>query len=105
MMKCNADYDAITALKLLYMPQLAWAMPQLKDRSKLPNIVDHVIKNTMDLKHLYQVGVVTVLCVQPEPSYKPLITDGLHFLFPLVHVELGGTLKVTEHASARKKGN
>lgn len=31
------------------------AMPQLTDRSKLPNIVDPVIKNTMDLKHLHQV--------------------------------------------------
>lgn len=31
------------------------AMPQLTDRSKLPNIVDPVIKDTMDLKHLYQV--------------------------------------------------
>lgn len=30
-------------------------MPQLTDRSKLPNIVDPVIKNTMDPKHLYQV--------------------------------------------------
>lgn len=31
------------------------AMPQLTDRSKLPTIVDAVIKDTMDLKHLYQV--------------------------------------------------
>lgn len=31
------------------------AMPQLTDRSKLPNIVDPVIRYTMDLKHLYQV--------------------------------------------------
>jgi hypothetical protein len=31
------------------------AMPQLTDRSKLPNIVDPVVKDTMDLKHLYQV--------------------------------------------------
>ncbi len=30
-------------------------MPQLTDRSKLPNIVDPVIKDTMDLRHLYQV--------------------------------------------------
>lgn len=30
-------------------------MPQLTDRTKLPNIVDPVIKNKMDLKHLYQV--------------------------------------------------
>lgn len=31
------------------------AMPQLTDRSKLPNIVDPVIKDTMDIKHLFQV--------------------------------------------------
>lgn len=30
-------------------------MPQLTDRAKLPNIVDPVIKDTMDHKHLYQV--------------------------------------------------
>ncbi|KAK0594570.1 hypothetical protein LWI29_027251 [Acer saccharum] len=33
---------------------VTWAMPQLTDRSKLPNIVDPVIRDTMDLKQLYQ---------------------------------------------------
>ncbi|AQK69087.1 Phytosulfokine receptor [Zea mays] len=70
------------------------AMPQLTDRSKLPNIIDPMIKNTMDLKHLYQVAAVAVLCVQPEPSYRPLITDVLHSLVPLVPTELGGTLRI-----------
>ncbi|XP_019058691.1 PREDICTED: probable receptor-like protein kinase At1g80640 isoform X2 [Tarenaya hassleriana] len=73
---------------------VTWAMPQLTDRSKLPNIIDPVIKDTMDLKHLYQVAAVAVLCVQPEPSYRPLITDVLHSVIPLVPVELGGTLRV-----------
>ncbi|ESW33149.1 hypothetical protein PHAVU_001G047100 [Phaseolus vulgaris] len=75
---------------------VTWAMPQLTDRQKLPNIVDPVIKNTMDPKHLYQVAAVAVLCVQPEPTYRPLIADVLHSLIPLVPVELGGTLKVTQ---------
>ncbi|KAL5559709.1 hypothetical protein UlMin_035920 [Ulmus minor] len=75
---------------------VTWAMPQLTDRTKLPNIVDPVIKDTMDLKHLYQVAAVAVLCVQPEPSYRPLITDVLHSLIPLVPVELGGTLRLTQ---------
>ncbi|KAH1212715.1 putative receptor-like protein kinase [Glycine max] len=75
---------------------VTWAMPLLTDRSKLPNIVDPVIKNTMDPKHLYQVAAVAVLCVQPEPSYRPLIADVLHSLIPLVPVELGGTLKVSQ---------
>ncbi|KAL0359318.1 UNVERIFIED_CONTAM: putative receptor-like protein kinase [Sesamum angustifolium] len=72
---------------------VTWAMPQLTDRTKLPNIVDPVIRNSVDLKHLYQVAAVAVLCVQPEPSYRPLITDILHSLVPLVPVELGGTLR------------
>ncbi|XP_010265697.1 PREDICTED: probable receptor-like protein kinase At1g80640 isoform X2 [Nelumbo nucifera] len=77
---------------------VTWALPQLTDRSKLPNIVDPVIRNMMDLKHLYQVAAVAVLCVQPEPSYRPLITDVLHSLIPLVPVELGGALRITESA-------
>ncbi|XP_022756313.1 probable receptor-like protein kinase At1g80640 isoform X1 [Durio zibethinus] len=77
---------------------VTWAMPQLTDRSKLLDIVDPVIRNTMDLKHLYQVAAVAVLCVQPEPSYRPLITDVLHSLIPLVPMELGGTLRVAQPA-------
>ncbi|GAA0161853.1 hypothetical protein LIER_18077 [Lithospermum erythrorhizon] len=82
---------------------VTWALPQLTDRSKLPNIVDPVIKDTMDLKHLYQVAAVAVLCVQPEPSYRPLITDVLHSLIPLVPMELGGTLRLSHnHPSAHQ---
>ncbi|XP_039686864.1 probable receptor-like protein kinase At1g80640 isoform X2 [Medicago truncatula] len=79
-----------------YQSLVTWAMPQLTDRSKLPSILDPVIQNTMDLKHLYQVAAVAVLCVQAEPSYRPLITDVLHSLIPLVPLELGGSLRVTE---------
>uniref|UniRef100_A0A0E0LTB5 non-specific serine/threonine protein kinase n=1 Tax=Oryza punctata TaxID=4537 RepID=A0A0E0LTB5_ORYPU len=75
---------------------MGMAIPQISDRTKLPNIIDPVIRNTMDLRHLYQVAAVAVLCVQPEPSYRPLITDVLHSLVPLVPVELGGTLRVVE---------
>ncbi|KAL2925798.1 hypothetical protein RDABS01_007341 [Bienertia sinuspersici] len=70
------------------------AMPQLADRSKLSNILDPIIRGKMDLKHLYQVAAVAVLCVQPESSYRPLITDVLHSLIPLVPVELGGSLRI-----------
>ncbi|KAL2332509.1 hypothetical protein Fmac_020090 [Flemingia macrophylla] len=83
-----------------YESLVSWAMPQLTDRSKLPSILDPVIRNTMDLKHLYQVAAVAVLCVQAEPSYRPLITDVLHSLIPLVPVELGGSLRVTEPISS-----
>ncbi|XP_073318134.1 probable receptor-like protein kinase At1g80640 isoform X2 [Primulina huaijiensis] len=77
---------------------VTWATPHLMDRSKLPNIVDQAIRNTMDLKHLYQVAAIAVLCVQPEPSYRPLITDVLHSFVPLVPLELGGSLRTIDSA-------
>lgn len=77
---------------------VSWAMPRLTDRSKLPTMVDPVIMDMMDLKHLYQVAAVAVLCVQPEPSYRPLITDVLHSFIPLVPVELGGSLRHVDPA-------
>lgn len=112
---------AISFFNFLIQPMQA--IPQLSDRSKLPKIVDPVIRDTMDLKHLYQVcsfllllfnllilfsphsqlllklkqvAAVAVLCVQSEPSYRPLVTDVLHSLIPLVPVELGGSLRITE---------
>lgn len=83
---------------------VTWAMPQLTDRSKLPNILDPIIRDTMDPKHLYQVAAVAVLCVQPEPSYRPLITDVLHSLIPLVPVELGGTLRLSSRVPSMASG-
>jgi hypothetical protein len=32
-------------------------MPQLTDMSKLSSIIDPMVKNTMSLKHLYQVSI------------------------------------------------
>ncbi|KAJ4874359.1 putative receptor-like protein kinase [Raphanus sativus] len=72
---------------------VSW-VPKLSDRANLPNILDPAIKGSMDLKHLYQVAAVAVLCVQEEPSYRPLITDVLHSLIPLLPLELGGSLRI-----------
>ncbi|GAB2228219.1 hypothetical protein Droror1_Dr00010049 [Drosera rotundifolia] len=74
---------------------VTWVMPQFTDRLKLPTIVDPVIRDQMDQKHLFQVAAVAVLCVQPEPSYRPLITDVLHSLIPLVPNQLGASLRDT----------
>ncbi|KAL5225563.1 hypothetical protein ABZP36_012202 [Zizania latifolia] len=88
-----------------FQSTVTWAMPQLTDRSKLPNLIDPAIRETMDPKHLYQVAAVAVLCVQPEPSYRPLITDVLHSLVPLVPTELGGTLRIAEPPSPNQKNS
>jgi hypothetical protein len=61
----NIDFSNVNAMilntQILISPctdmltNLKQAMPQLTDRSKLPNIIDPVIRDTMDQKHLYQV--------------------------------------------------
>ncbi|GMQ02935.1 hypothetical protein CsSME_00048946 [Camellia sinensis var. sinensis] len=48
---------------------VTWAMPQLTDRSKLPKIVDKTIRNTMDLKHLYQVCQLYIYTLLPITSF------------------------------------
>ncbi|KAJ6329957.1 hypothetical protein OIU76_008726 [Salix suchowensis] len=75
---------------------VTWAMPQLTNRAVLPTIVDPVIRDSVDEKYLFQVAAVAILCIQPEPSYRPLITDVVHSLVPLVPLELGGTLRVAQ---------
>ncbi|KAK3012312.1 hypothetical protein RJ639_012612 [Escallonia herrerae] len=76
---------------------VTWAMPQLTDRTKLPNIVDPVIRDTMDLKHLYQVAAVAVLCVPARTVFISMQLMSYHSLTPhSVPVELGGTLRVTQ---------
>ncbi len=42
------------------------------------------------------------LCVQPEPSYRPLITDVLQSLLPLVPIELGGAWRDTKARKTSK---
>ncbi|EEF46905.1 probable receptor-like protein kinase At1g80640 [Ricinus communis] len=83
---------------------VTWAMPQLTNRASLPNIVDPVVKDTVDEKYLFQVAAVAVLCVQPEPTYRPLITDVVHSLIPLIPLELGGTLRLATPAVGGQSG-
>jgi hypothetical protein len=53
--------------------------------------------------YLLQVAAVVKLCVQPEPSYRPLITDVLQSLLPLVPIELGGAWRDTKARKTRSK--
>ncbi|XP_024525645.1 probable receptor-like protein kinase At1g80640 isoform X2 [Selaginella moellendorffii] len=75
---------------------VTWVLPLLGDRASLPTVIDPVLQGTVDTKHLHQVAAVAMLCVQAEPSYRPLIADVVNSLIPLVPIELGGTLRVAE---------
>ncbi|CAK9232103.1 unnamed protein product [Sphagnum troendelagicum] len=72
---------------------VTWATQFLTDRKKTLEILDPCLGETVNFKHLYQVAAVTVLCVQSEASYRPLIADVVQSLVPLVPQELGGALR------------
>ncbi|KAJ7533881.1 hypothetical protein O6H91_13G069200 [Diphasiastrum complanatum] len=83
---------------------VTWATPYLTDRNKLPTIVAPVLEQTVNLKQLYQLAAIAVLCVQPEPGYRPLIGDVVNSLVPLVSVELGGTARLVNNPSLVVQG-
>jgi hypothetical protein len=47
-------------------------------------MVDPTMKGQYSQKDLIQVAAIAAVCVQPEASYRPLMTDVVHSLIPLV---------------------
>lgn len=74
-------------------------MPHLSSASKFlkfgpPWFSSRVIPlHSSQTDDLLQIAAVAALCVQPEPSYRPLIADVVQSLVPLVPHELGGALR------------
>lgn len=62
-----------------------------------------VPQRSYETDDLLQIAAVAALCVQPEPSYRPLIADVVQSLVPLVPHELGGALR--DHKSSVPLGN
>ncbi|KFK35611.1 hypothetical protein AALP_AA4G013600 [Arabis alpina] len=63
---------------------VSWALPRLTNREKVSEMVDPAIQGQYSQKDLIQVAAIAAMCVQPEPDYRPLITDVVHSLIPLV---------------------
>ncbi|KAL1188140.1 putative serine/threonine-protein kinase PBL7 [Cardamine amara subsp. amara] len=63
---------------------VSWALPRLTNREKVSEMVDPTIKGQYSQKDLIQVAAIAAVCVQPEASYRPLMTDVVHSLIPLV---------------------
>ncbi|XP_010414925.1 PREDICTED: serine/threonine-protein kinase CDL1-like [Camelina sativa] len=63
---------------------VSWALPRLTNREKISEMVDPTMKGQYSQKDLIQVAAIAAVCVQPEASYRPLMTDVVHSLIPLV---------------------
>ncbi|KAI4301827.1 hypothetical protein L6164_035067 [Bauhinia variegata] len=63
---------------------VSWALPRLTNREKLVEMVDPALQGKYSKKDLIQIAAIAAMCVQPEADYRPLMTDVVQSLIPLV---------------------
>ncbi|CAN1843278.1 Probable serine/threonine-protein kinase PBL7 [Linum perenne] len=63
---------------------VSWALPRLTSREKVGEMVDPALEGQYSKKDLVQVAAIAAMCVQPEADYRPLMTDVVQSLIPLV---------------------
>ncbi|KAH9620460.1 hypothetical protein KSS87_018026 [Heliosperma pusillum] len=63
---------------------VSWALPRLTQREKVVEMVDPTLKGQYSHKDIIQVAAIAAVCVQVEPEYRPLMTDVVQSLVPLV---------------------
>nr|WIL59807.1 nodulation protein [Melilotus officinalis] len=63
---------------------VSWALPRLTNREKVVEMVDPVLHGQYSKKALVQVAAIAAMCIQPEADYRPLMTDVVQSLIPLV---------------------
>ncbi|XP_052194347.1 probable serine/threonine-protein kinase PBL7 [Diospyros lotus] len=63
---------------------VSWALPRLTNREKVAEMVDPSLQGQYSKKELIQVAAIAAMCVQPEADYRPLMTDVVQSLIPLV---------------------
>ncbi|TQD86204.1 hypothetical protein C1H46_028221 [Malus baccata] len=60
------------------------ALPRLTNREKVLEMVDPVLQGQFSQRDLIQIAAIAAMCVQPEAEYRPLMTDVVPSLIPLV---------------------
>ncbi|KAB1200846.1 Serine/threonine-protein kinase PBS1 [Morella rubra] len=63
---------------------VSWALPRLSNREKVVKMVDPALQGQYSKKELIQIAAIAAMCVQPEADYRPLMTDIVQSLIPLV---------------------
>ncbi|KAJ7978009.1 Protein kinase [Quillaja saponaria] len=83
---------------------VSWALPMLTNREKVVEMVDPVLQGQYSKKELIQIAAIAAMCVQAEADYRPLMTDVVQSLIPLVKnpssISSSGSLRFQNHAAS-----
>ncbi|KAI3775863.1 hypothetical protein L1987_45619 [Smallanthus sonchifolius] len=64
---------------------VSWALPRLTNRAAVVEMVDPNLHGQFSRKDLIQVAAIAAMCVQTAADYRPLMTDVVQSLIPIVH--------------------
>ncbi|WOL03210.1 serine/threonine-protein kinase CDL1-like [Canna indica] len=70
---------------------VSWALPRLTNREKVEEMVDPALSGQFSKKELIQVAAIAAVCVQAEADYRPLMTDVVQSLVPLIKNNVGAS--------------
>nr|XP_011465570.1 PREDICTED: serine/threonine-protein kinase CDL1-like isoform X2 [Fragaria vesca subsp. vesca] len=54
---------------------VAWSRPFLKDRRKFVQLVDPLLQGRFPVRCLHHAVAITAMCLQEQPTFRPLISD------------------------------
>ncbi|KAM1909300.1 hypothetical protein ACFX13_038072 [Malus domestica] len=54
---------------------VSWSHPFLKDRRKFVQLVDPLLQGRFPVRCLHHAIAITAMCLQEQPTFRPLITD------------------------------
>ncbi|XP_042484712.1 probable serine/threonine-protein kinase PBL21 [Macadamia integrifolia] len=54
---------------------VAWSRPYFKDRRKFIQVVDPLLQGRFPVRSLHHVIAITVMCLQEQPNFRPLMGD------------------------------
>lgn len=63
---------------------MRWATPQLHDIDALARMVDPALKGIYPAKSLSRLADIVALCVQPEPEFRPPMSEVVQALVRLM---------------------
>ncbi|KAL9447397.1 hypothetical protein AB3S75_014960 [Citrus x aurantiifolia] len=71
---------------------VSWALPRLTSREEAMEMVDPSLQGQYSKKDLIQIAAIAAVCVQPEAAYRPLMTDVVQSLIPVVKNNAAGAI-------------
>ncbi|MED6182004.1 hypothetical protein PIB30_024633 [Stylosanthes scabra] len=80
---------------------VSWALPGLTDREKVVEMVDPALRGQYSKKDLIQIAAIAAMCIQTEADYRPLMTDIVQSLIPLVRNPSSSSVTSSSSTSLR----